>query len=683
MRTFKSSPSIISPNVCLLFHLLTYQIFLLVSSSQTSSSSTANNFQVRDKNLSQIRRCCHPNYELLHDRTGNNYFCGKLTQNEAKIDFFNLESEEIYGIPDCGKNFEANFKCLDVLKGRPVEVFCAESRNNGKIFGVISHRTYRTMRKCCPFDKIYDSKEKICVSSNISKEIISENLSRIGSNFISNSSFNLCPINEVVLEKSHPINITKFDYSTDFCLDLASDDEGNLHWITHSCHSPKICYFVPCVRKCCKFGDMIIRANGSSICVPFQGSIKTDFHSVENWLATEQAIQKVDVNVHGILQTQSCHRYPLDPDFPEDAHYFEHTSGNLYLNSTETPFKNDNYCREMVNSTLMTFVCALEPPSINYFYVVGFVLSAIGFAMTIVVYLCFKQLHGNLHGKIVMCYNACFLIAYLILLTTTFIYSHSDTFSLRCRIFGYTLYFTFICGFVWSNILCFDIWLTIVKGATRNSKRFCFYFIYAKIVSGTLVTILYAARNTNLLPYKWRPTFAEDKCWFDPVRDSTSFVLYFITPLGIMIAINSIFFVLTAIHCNKVKREIMRVQKSSIREKRRRLFKVDRAIVAMNLKLFTVMGVSWILEVISALDYKKHYFVLWHLTDAFNAFLGVFVFLVFICKGRVFKLIKKRLGIQEEVGPMTRTTSASSRKFNTIDSKKGIAAVMALQPLEK
>lgn len=60
------------------------------------------------------------------------------------------------------------------------------------------------------------------------------------------------------------------------------------------------------------------------------------------------------------------------------------------------------------------------------------------------------------------------------------------------------------------------------------------------------------------------------------------------------------------------------------------------------------MGMSWILEVISAvdkaLDEQRRVRVFWIISDTFNALLGVFIFIIFVCKGRVLKLIKKRLG---------------------------------------
>lgn len=49
----------------------------------------------------------------------------------------------------------------------------------------------------------------------------------------------------------------------------------------------------------------------------------------------------------------------------------------------------------------------------------------------------------------------------------------------------------------------------------------------------------------------------------------------------------------------------------------------------LNLKLFTVMGISWILEIISTYNDNQ---ITETLTDIYNIFLGVFIFFIFVFK---------------------------------------------------
>lgn len=57
-------------------------------------------------------------------------------------------------------------------------------------------------------------------------------------------------------------------------------------------------------------------------------------------------------------------------------------------------------------------------------------------------------------------------------------------------------------------------------------------------------------------------------------------------------------------------------------------------------KIFTVMGLSWILEVASAC--WPDWTILWTITDCYNVLTGVIIFAIFVCKRKVFRLIKKR-----------------------------------------
>lgn len=61
----------------------------------------------------------------------------------------------------------------------------------------------------------------------------------------------------------------------------------------------------------------------------------------------------------------------------------------------------------------------------------------------------------------------------------------------------------------------------------------------------------------------------------------------------------------------------------------------------MNLKLFTVMGISWILEIITTI-YKND--TVGYILDAFNLLIGVFVFFIFVFKRKVFYELKCRFG---------------------------------------
>lgn len=74
---------------------------------------------------------------------------------------------------------------------------------------------------------------------------------------------------------------------------------------------------------------------------------------------------------------------------------------------------------------------------------------------------------------------------------------------------------------------------------------------------------------------------ANEYCFFfsPSDEDRLSHILFFLFPIGLHIFINAILFVLTAIHCNKIKNEIHRMQcsKDNDTEEKKRKFVADRA----------------------------------------------------------------------------------------------------------
>lgn len=92
----------------------------------------------------------------------------------------------------------------------------------------------------------------------------------------------------------------------------------------------------------------------------------------------------------------------------------------------------------------------------------------------------------------------------------------------------------------------------------------------------------------------------------------------------------------------------------------------DRFI--MNIKLFIVMGISWICEVVSFflqkyLDYERWPRVLFYTTDVFNCLQGLLIFILFVLKNRVYQELRKRLGLGTKKKPMCNATTTLRDPF--------------------
>lgn len=94
------------------------------------------------------------------------------------------------------------------------------------------------------------------------------------------------------------------------------------------------------------------------------------------------------------------------------------------------------------------------------------------------------------------------------------------------------------------------------------------------------------------------------------------------------------------------------------------------------------MGVNWIAEILSwAFDNQGHW---WYVTDIGNALQGVLIFLIFVCKKRVLRLVNKKFCPGMELFPSTtvvstaRTTNSTCTQ-STVVPKESVE--MSTQPL--
>lgn len=59
------------------------------------------------------------------------------------------------------------------------------------------------------------------------------------------------------------------------------------------------------------------------------------------------------------------------------------------------------------------------------------------------------------------------------------------------------------------------------------------------------------------------------------------------------------------------------------------------------LKLFIVMGINWVMELVSyAVGGPKY---IWYLTDIGNTLQGILIFVIFVCKRRILRLLNQKL----------------------------------------
>ncbi|KAH0548433.1 hypothetical protein KQX54_001437 [Cotesia glomerata] len=183
----------------------------------------------------------------------------------------------------------------------------------------------------------------------------------------------------------------------------------------------------------------------------------------------------------------------------------------------------------------------------------------------------------------------------------------------------------------------------INRESLGRRKRFLLYSCYAWGLPLLSSLFIFMLDSKKFIPDEWLPHLGETTCWIGAQNDNIAKVIYFYGPLTILLTINVIFFILTLRNYNRVKASIFKFLSFTSAQ----LDKATKTKVRLTLKLFIVMGIAWIFEVIGF--FIKTYIISldWHVIiftvfDIINCLHGMFIFVLFVVKTDVYRaLIKK------------------------------------------
>lgn len=542
------------------------------------------------------------------------------------------------------------------------------------------------INKCCSHGYIYSSEFKKCLIGEPDFSLYSPIFDR-KTIFVDNPF--QCANNKVLVEYIESVKTVNYMKNnlvwtngnrslkrSEFCIEAIDGINRNTsimppiknqQYLIRTCQQSKFCDTLPCVRRCCADGEIYYKKNMTTLCKRDESD--RTFESFSSLKISGNFTKPAE---YGILHGLECPKFRLDPDsFYDEEHTISSINGALFITSTQKKYSNSQYCIEkiknssMVDSKLYTFVCfdskVVGNDRIRFkMYPIGLLISCCFYAITLVVYVSIEKLR-NLPGKILICLVSSLLLAYLGIALGQLMPTSNNN---LCIISGFLVYFFLMAAFSWMNITCFDIWKTFGSTRSKNAqrreqrKRFIWYSVYGWGLPTILTLITASLSRSDVLSENIRPNFGNGRCWFTYDTIGFASLLFFSGPLGILLIMNLVLFLLTLKYCNRVKREIFRMQSSNAEKPAlRSRFFMDKTRFIMNTKLCFVMGITWLLEIASILlyDHKKNFF--WSISDSFNVLLGVFVFFIFVFKRRVWNEIMMKLGFQ--------TKSDTRRNGNT------------------
>nr|CAD7193828.1 unnamed protein product [Timema douglasi] len=385
--------------------------------------------------------------------------------------------------------------------------------------------------------------------------------------------------------------------------------------------------------------------------------------------------------------------FRLEPHYEDTDEFHVLRNGSLsvpylYPDYYLTPH---NYCletfyvTELEGEIVLPLVCFEESSTMEepfslplILYPIGLLISVPFLVTTMLVYCLIPQLR-DLHGKTLSCHVLCLAAAYVLLAIVQL--GGRDINDHLCTVIAFLTQFTFQACFFWLQVMCFDtLWVisssyinktsiqlkpyienkakeivgidnetfdddvdnssemknvfclpTLMVGGKLPSKSierrvFLCYSIYAwcwpivLIIVSTMIDLIPTIPSSYI-----KPNFGHVKCWYSSQEAELN---YFYGPIIFVLVTNMIMFVSSA----------LMIWKSQWQEGSGR---TERQTFRLSFSLFFVMGINWIMEVISwAAGGPKH---IWYVTDTINTLQGVIIFAIFVLDKRVRELVQRQL----------------------------------------
>ncbi|PZC85759.1 hypothetical protein B5X24_HaOG215121 [Helicoverpa armigera] len=248
-------------------------------------------------------------------------------------------------------------------------------------------------------------------------------------------------------------------------------------------------------------------------------------------------------------------------------------------------------------------------------------ISCFCLLLVLIVYILLPELH-HVVGKIVMATVGNLFIAFLLM---TIIQINKLTEG-SCIRYTLSIYFFLLASFFWINVLSFDICKRFwnIKSALIRRKEDPIYFvIYCIYAWGMplLMTIGLGVLNTADMrdrPWFVTPRIPEYGCFLQGGVK----LLYLYLPMLILTGFNWIFYLITVYNIYMVRRAVSGAYNN-----------MGDSNIALFRKLSILMGLNWVLEFV---NYMYPSLKLWYLSDTYNLLIGLALFIIFVCKKRIY-----------------------------------------------
>ncbi|XP_069172542.1 uncharacterized protein [Procambarus clarkii] len=279
-------------------------------------------------------------------------------------------------------------------------------------------------------------------------------------------------------------------------------------------------------------------------------------------------------------------------------------------------------------------VCLPQTPAGKFSPVMGWVslaglgLSCLCLLLHLAVFILVPELR-NLSGKNLASLCLALLASYICFIINVFVNpSQKD-----CITLAAAMYYCFLSSFTWMSVLAFDIWYTFRRTKTdlrlisgKHWQRFLMYSLYSWLLPAvaTIIVVTIDVQQPEGIPEALLPSFGKRWCWFGHRK---ALLIFFAIPIVAIIIVNCILFISTAKIITETTQSTSTMTTSPHHKNQYKMY----------MRLAVLMGFTWISGLVAGYLQLE---AVWYVFVVLNTLQGVFIFLAFTCRSKVWRAVR-------------------------------------------
>ncbi|XP_067214345.1 G-protein coupled receptor Mth2-like [Linepithema humile] len=229
--------------------------------------------------------------------------------------------------------------------------------------------------------------------------------------------------------------------------------------------------------------------------------------------------------------------------------------------------------------------------------------------------------------------------------------THEDNMQANCLLF----YFCYFASLLWQNAICFDILRTFgnvrfLRKSVKQSKRkiFLMYSLYAWGIGSIYVIICAIINFVSTVPYNIQLNICMNTAF--GFANHANFA-HFIIPTSVLIVCNICFLIFTMLNIVRATKII----DSFLKDAENKHQTKQRSMTYLKLLLFADINLGLIrifrwtsdimIEIFGIVEFVPLYVLL--ITSTIEFLQGFVIFIIFVCKKRIWQLLLKRFGCKK------------------------------------